>query len=263
MSLKSSIVYVLLLLIMLVKLYGQENHSSDFRFSVGLKYLSRFVDYGIDLSDENPAWSATTSLSHNSGFYIDGRFVKPIETAEDARQLALDIGYEYEFSDYFSMYAEYNYYKYSSDTLHLFSEYSNSLSLNADIDLVIFDLGLSYDRFLGGSGASYFSVDVSKFIEWGSVYLLPMLQTVFMSQEVEMRYLKEGKGKKANGTTEVTSTTVTGLSNTMLTIVTIYPLVKNVNLSFMPAIIFYHNRDISVDSTRFIWNIGVRYNLYL
>jgi hypothetical protein len=246
-----------------MQIYGQNNETSDFRFSVGLNYLSRFVDYGIDLSDESPAWSATTSLSHNSGLYIDGRFAKPTESVEDAKQLALDLGYEHEFSNRFSMYAEYNYYMYSSDTLHLFSEYSNSLSLNADIDLMMFDLGLSYDRFLGGSGASYFSIDISRFIEFGSVYLLPMLQTVFMSQEVEMRYLKNGKGKKANGTTEVTSTTVTGLSNTMLTIVTIYPLVKNVNLSFMPALIFYHNSDISADSMRFIWNIGVRYNLYL
>ena len=238
-----------------------QNDEPAFNFSVGSKYYSRFTAYGISLSGDNPAWGLNAGVGHSSGLYGDIFYTRSLNTENNEQQVALDIGYELEFSPRFSMYAEYGHYQFSSDTLHAFAQFSNSLSLNANIDLSIFDLGLSYDRFFGGSGASYFSIDVSTFQDLGPCYLLPMLQMVFMSQEVEDRYLDQGKGKKKDEETVVT-TTLAGLSNTMLMVVAILPVIDHLNITLVPAFIFYHQDELSVNSTQFIWNVGIRYRIY-
>ena len=232
-----------------------------FNLAIGSKYYSRFTAYGISLSGDNPAWGLNAGLEHRSGLYGDIFYTRPFQTGDNEQQMALDIGYEPEISSILSIYAELTHYKYSSDTLHAFAQFSNSLSLNATIDLRILDLGFSYDRFFGGSGATYFSIDVSTFRDLGTLYLLPMLQMVFMSQTVEDRYLDKGKGKKKGDEIQV-ATTLTGLSSTNLTLVTIFPVVKNLNITLIPSLVFYHQSALSVDSMQFFWNAGIRYRMH-
>jgi hypothetical protein len=244
------------------RLVAQSSDENDFSLSIGTKYMSRFVAYGIDLADESPAWGLNMSLAHTSGFYIDGYYTNPTNTSLDARQMTLDLGYEYEFSDVFTFYAEYSRYFYSSDTVNVFAQFSNSISFNADFDLSVVDIGLSYDRFLSSEGASYFSFDISSFQEAGPLYLLPMIQIVFMSHTVDERYLDKGKSKKPNGGGAVITTTVTGLANTTLSLVAVYPVINHLYLTIVPSFIFYHQDDISIESTRFIWNAGLRYTIH-
>jgi len=239
---------------------AQENPESAYKLSLGSKYYSRFIAYGIDLSGESPAWGLNGSVAHNSGFYAGTYYARPTSTSNDDQQIIFDIGYEKDITDHFSLNAEYSHYLFSSDTMHLFAQYSNSIALNANIDLTLFDLGLAYDRFLGDNGAGYFTVDISTFHEIGPIYLLPVLQIVFMSQTVEERYLSKGKGKN-KGNEIVESNTLTGLSNTMVTLVAIYPLMENLYFSVVPSLIFYHQSELSVESTRFVWNAGVRYSI--
>ena len=224
--------------------------------------MSRFVAYGIDLADESPAWGLNTSFAHISGFYLDGYYTDPTSASLDARQITFDLGYEHEFSDVFSIYAEFSRYFYSSDTVNVFAQFSNSISLNANIDLSVVDIGLSYDRFLGSEGASYYSFDISSFQEAGPLYLLPLIQVVFMSHTVEERYLNKGKPKKPNGGSTVVTTTVTGLANTTLSLVAIYPVINHLYLTIVPSFIFYHQDALSIESTRFIWNAGLRYSIH-
>ena len=245
-------------------LSAQDSEESGFNLSFAAKYLNRFTAYGIDMAGESAAWRASATLSHQSGFYIDGYYTVPTSNLiEDGNQGTFDVGYEAEISDIFSVYAEYAQYFYSSDTVNIFSQYNNSISLNAAIDLEILELGFSYDRFLGNDGASYFSLDISSFQEAGPFYLMPMLQMVFMSQTIEERYLDKGKGKKGSGEEIVTSTTLTGLSNSSLTLVLVYPAAKGLTLSLVPSLIFYHQNELSVESTRFLWNAGLRYSFDL
>ena len=166
-------------------LHAQDTVANDFNLSLGTKYLSRFTAYGIDLANENPAWGLNGSISHKSGFYSDASFTSPLNTTYDAHQLTFDVGYEGGISSWISLSAEYSQHFSASDTLNLLSEFSSSFSLNADLSFSLFDVSVSFDQFLGNSGASYFSFDVSRFQEVGPLYVLPMLQIVFISQEVE------------------------------------------------------------------------------
>jgi len=189
----------------------------------------------------------------------DAHYTRPTSTQVEAQQWSFDIGFEKEFSSRFTMFAEFSQYRFASDTVNIFSQFSNLISINAEFDLTIFDLGLSYDRFLGDPGASYFSIDISTFHKISPVFIMPMLQVVFMSQTVEDRYLPKGKGKKKNDQI-VETTDLTGLANTMLTLVAVYPVVENVSLSIVPSLILNHQSALSVESVRFVWNANLRYS---
>ncbi|MEN8191736.1 MAG: hypothetical protein ABFS12_02895 [Bacteroidota bacterium] len=239
---------------------AQESDESSYNYSIGMKYLSRFVAYGIDLADDNTAWGINTSLGHSSGFYVDGYYTKPITNQLDLQQWGVDIGYEKEFFSGFNMYMEYSHFEFATDTANILSQFTNSLSVNTEFDLAIFDLGLSYDHYFGEPGASYFGIDISTFYDLGPFYIMPMAQAVFMSQTIENSYLSKGKTKKKNDPI-VEVTEVIGLANTMLTLVTICPIIDNVSLSVVPALIFNNQSELSNESTQFVWNAGLRYNL--
>jgi len=259
---KGILLFSLAILVCVNLSYARNDDEPEFSMSMNLKYLSRFVAYGIDLAGDSPAWGGSMSVAHRTGIYGDAYYTRPTNTAENAQQWTFDAGYEREISSHLSFYAELAHYIFASDTVNIFAQYSNSLSLNLDLDLDLFEIGLSYDRFLGAGGATYLSADISTFIETGPAYLMPMVQFVFMSQTVDDRYLQKGKGKKneniITGTTEIS-----GLANTLLTAVVIFPLTSGLNLSLVPTLILGHNSELSVESTRFVWNAGLRYHFGL
>lgn len=238
---------------------AQTSDQAEFNMSISMKYLSRFVAYGIDLAGDSPAWGGNLSIGHRSGAYADAYYIRPTSTAEDAQQWIFDVGYEKDLSSRLNFYAEFAHYLYATDTVNIFAQYSNSLSLNLGIDLDLIEVGLSYDRFLGTNGASYFGADISTFIETGPVYLLPMIQLVFMSQTVDDRYLPKGKGKK-NENISTETTDLTGLANTLLSVVAIYPVGHGLSISLVPTLIMSHQSELSVESTRFVWNARLRYS---
>jgi hypothetical protein len=240
-------------------LNAQDNRNKDFRLSFGAKYLSRFTTYGIDLAQESAAYGLSGSLSHTSGLYTDIYFTNPTNSDIDAQQTSFDIGYEKEFSEVFTLSAEFSQYFFSSDTANILSEFSNSISVNAEMSFDFFDLGLSYDQFLGESGASYFSLDISSFHEIGPLYILPLYQAVFISQTVDESILLKTKGKKKDNQTTSATTEVSGLANSIITVATIYPVSNNLSVSFTPTLIIGHNEDLSSESSQFVWNAGIRY----
>lgn len=245
---------------------AQTDKEPSLNLSLAGSYLSRFVAYGLDMAGESAALRGAATISHSSGIYADVYYTAPTDNAiENAQQGLFDVGYETEFGDIFSFYAEYARYFYNSDSINILSQYSGSISLNAGVDLSVLELGLSYDRFLGDNGATYFSIDLSSFFEAGPVYIMPMLQMVFMSQTIEDKYLGGGKGKKGKDDPAIPgiSTTVTGLSTSSLTGVVVYPVATGLSLSFVPSLIFYHKEELSVESTLFIWNAGLRYSFDL
>ena len=261
---KSKIILIVLLLSLfssINNLIAQDSRKNDFRLSLGGKYLSRFTTYGIDLAQESAAYGLSASLRHVSGLYTDAYFSTPTNSDIDAQQTAVDIGYEYEFTDKFSVSAEFSQYFYSSDSANIFSQFDNSLSINAALELEVFDLGFSYDTFLGGDGASYFGIDISSFYEVGHLYILPMYQMVFMSQTVDQNILLKGKSKKKINQTTSTTTEISGLANSIITVAAIYPLLDNLSLSFTPTLIISHNDELSSESSLFVWNAGLRYRL--
>jgi len=240
-------------------LIAQDSRDEDFRLSFGAKYLSRFTAYGIDLASESAAYGLSSSLSHRSGFYGDAYFTNPTDSDVDAQQTSFDVGYEKEFSNFFSVSAEYSQHFFSSDTANILSSFSNSIAIGAELSFDFIDIGFSYDRFLGNDGASYYGLDISTFQEVGPLYILPLYQAVFMSQTVDESILLKGKKKKKNTQTISSTTEVSGLANSIIAAAVVYSATDNLSVSFTPVLILSHNEDLSSESSQFIWNAALRY----
>lgn len=261
----SSILFLVFLLMVFVpNAIAQEDTIKDFKFSVGSKYKSRFTSYGIEMADESPAIGLNFSVSHASGFYSDASFVSPLQSDLNANQTIIDIGYEKEVSSFFSFSIEFNQYFFNNDTLGLLSGFSNSIDLGADFSFEMLDIGFSFDQFLGESGATYFSFDVSRFISLKPFYILPIVQMVFLSQEVDNPNLLKGKKGKKKGRPKITdaeNVTLTGLANTIITVASIYPVNKKISISLIPSLIISNQEDLSADIFNFVWSIGFKYKL--
>ena len=106
-------------------------------------------------------------------------------------------------------------------------------------------------------------IDISTFHEIGPFYILPIYQAVFTSQTVDESILLKTKGKKKDSQSTATSTELSGLANSIITIVAIYPVIKNLSVSFTPSLILSHNDELSSEASQFVWNVGLRYRFYL
>lgn len=263
MKSSSILFFVFLLMVFVHTAVGQDDTAKDFKFYVGSKYQSRFTSYGIEMANESPAIGLNLSVSHASGFYSGASFVHPVESDLDANQILIDIGYEKEVSSFFLFSIEFNQYFFSNDTLSLLSGFSNSINFNTDFSFEKFDVGFSFDQFLGESGATYFSFDVSRFIEIKPFYVLPIAQIVFLSHEVDNPNLLKGKSgkKKSPQITDTENVTLTGLATTIVTVAAIYPASEKFSISLIPSLIISHQEDLSADILNFVWSIGFKYKL--
>lgn len=230
--------------------------------SAGIRYLSRYNAYGIDLSD-TPAASLSASFSHRSGFTFGLGALRTMGSAGELQHWSAAIGYELLLSEVLSLNAEFEHYEYASDSANVLAALANSISFGADLGFDPVTLGVSYDMYLGPSSASYFSLNVSSFYDLGPVYIVPLVQLTFMSQEVEDRLLMDGKGKKGAGmmTTTASATSVTGLSSLSLHAVLILPVVEGLSFSIHPYYLYSPKSELSANSSRLLWSAGLRYSL--
>ncbi len=227
--------------------------------SANIRYLSRYNAYGIDLSD-TPAASLSAGVSHRSGFALGVGALRTMGSAGELQHWSVAVGYERSVSEVLSLNAEFEHYEYANDSANVLAALANSISFGADLDFDPVTIGVSYDVYLGPSSASYFSFNVSSFYDLGPVYLVPLVQLTFMSQEVENRLLMDGKGKKSVSA-GTSGTSVTGLSSLSLHAVLILPIAEGLNFSLHPYFLYSPKSELSSNSSRLLWSAGLRYSL--
>ncbi len=225
--------------------------------SFGTDYISRHVAYGVDLS-ESPAIGFSAGLGHASGFTLDAGALRTLGSGGELQNWSAGLGYELSLAEILSLEAGFTHYEYSNDSANALASLSNSLSFGLGADFGAVSVGLSYDTFLGGAGASFISADVSSFHDFGSFYLVPLAQLTFVSQKVESLFLKSGK--KGMGTSTSTITTVTGLSSFSLHAVIFAPIAEGLSFTVHPYYL-YSPSELSSSSSRFIWSAGLRYSV--
>lgn len=225
--------------------------------SFGTQYISRHIAYGVDLS-ESAAAGFSAGLEHSSGLSAGAALLHTIGSGGELQNWSLGIGYEATMAEVVTLGVEFTHYQYSNDSANALASLSNSLSLGIGAEFEPVSVGLSYDMFLGGGGANFISADVSAFYDLGSVYLVPLVQLTFVSQEVESLFLKSGKKGGATSTSSVT--TVTGLSSLSLHAILVAPITPGLNFTFHPYYL-YSPSDLSSSTSRFVWTAGIRYSL--
>ncbi|MBF8247500.1 MAG: hypothetical protein HW374_300 [Bacteroidetes bacterium] len=237
----------------------EEDDGGIWSVTSGVKYLSKFTNNGVDLSRDQQALSLSAGIAHASGLSFEVNPVIVLGSNGGYQQSSFALAYEKSFATIVSLGLEFAHYSYKSDTANALAGLANSFSVDLDFDLDPTSISLSYSRYLGGGGASFFSVGISTIRMLGDLAVIPVAQATFANQTVSAIFLTSNKGKsKAQiGTADVS---ISGLSSLSLLVVFSYPLVEGLSASFTPAFT-YTPTELAARSSQFVWSAGLTYSM--
>lgn len=237
----------------------EEDEDGIWNVTTGVKYLSKFTNNGVDLSQDQPALSLNAGIAHAWGLSLGVNPVIVLGSDGGYQQSSIALAYEMSFATIVTLGFEFAHYSFKKDTVNALADLKNSFSVDFDLDLDPTSVSLSYARYLGGGGASFFSAGISRLINFGDLVVLPLAQATFISQSVSPLFLKSNKGKTKVqlGTTDAT---VSGLSSLSLLVVFSYPVVEGLSVSFTPDFT-YTPTELSARSSQLIWSTGFTYSI--
>jgi len=230
----------------------------SWNLSAGIKYLNKYSNYGLDLSNDRAGFSYELGLAHENGLSAHIAAVQ----VQDAgiQQWSLGLDYEREMSDWLELAIGYTYFHYSNDSVNVLAELSHELSVSADISIGDFELGFSYDKYPGTNPATYYGISLSGYYKVHDFTFIPLVQTTYMSQEIEGKFLQVGKKKKISSS-ETSVSTVTGMSSFSIHLIALYPILQQLTLTLHPSYVYTPQEDISAYQSQFIWSVGLRYSI--
>lgn len=264
---KTGLLFSLLLFSFLV--FAQTDETSDttevepdYNFTSGISWLNSNLNNGIDLGGGS-LFIFSNELSHSSGLYLN---LTPSFLNAEWYNLSSSIGYDYEFSEWFSVNGEYSYLTYSDDSLNSYASYNHLFSFSGDFELP-FDLsiGVTTDYYPGTHSALNIGAAVSGFYRFESLIFIPMLSADFVSQDIKNQFLKTSKKQKGkNGGLSASTTgytSVSGLSNVGIHVIFIYPIFDNFKIVLHPLYQFTPKSELSKSDSQFNISIGIKYSL--
>jgi hypothetical protein len=249
-------------------LYSQEKEGDDeqeqlWSVSSGARYYSRYTRYGVDLSEDRPAFSLESEISHECGLSAGFEAFALTGTNGGYEHSAFHVGYEYPLNTSISFTGTYTYSSYETDTMSVLAGISNTISLVGTFTVNGFHFFASYTTFFGDGTANYVAAGASTNYEIGQLILEPSIQLCFASQTVSDSLLPKNRGKgkgNKNGTGSTLTTTITGLSNLTICIAFRYHLGKDFVISAMPSYV-YSPTDLAVSTNQFILTIGLEHSI--
>jgi hypothetical protein len=251
-------------------LYAQEEEDVEeveeeqpWNFSLGTRFMNRYTRFGVDLDQDQPALSFEGGINHASGFSFGAEAINGLGTSGGYQQSLFHVGYKQPIGKVVTLSGVFTYHSYKSDTLSVLAGLSSTITLGGTFNINQILVSVSYDLFFGGGSANYFSAGVSTSCQIGSLALEPSINTIFVSQTVDVSLLPKNRGQgkgvvKKQGTT--TTTTITGLSNLTISVAFYYSLGKGFTVSFTPMY-DYSPTDLAVRTSQFLWSGGMSYSI--
>jgi hypothetical protein len=261
--------FLLLLVIftLAIPLLAQEEDEEDqpdstkWHFTIGAKYLSHYVTYGVDLSDGRAAFQPSLKFSHASGASAGFNTVRTLGSDGALQQWTLNLGYEHPLTSWLTGGVDFSHTKYQSDTVNILASLANSVTVSLDAEFDPVSVGVSYDRFFGSAGASYLGLTIAGTFEWGDVIVMPMIGTTWMSQDVQTALLRQNKGQGKSKTLGSLTTSVTGMSSLSLNVIAIYPLGHGFMFTLSPSFLYSPKAEVSSSSSQLLFTAGISYGI--
>jgi hypothetical protein len=241
---------------------GDDEQEQVWNISSAVRYDSRYTRYGVDLSEDQPALSIESEISHFFGFSAGFEAFTMMGTNGGYEHSSFHGGYQYPFNAFFSFAGTYTYNSYKTDTTSVLAGISNTISLIGTFTVSGYHLFGSYTLFFGGGTANYISAGATTIYEIGRLTLEPSIQFCFASQTVSDSLLPKNRGKAKghqNGTATVLTTTITGVSNFSIGIAFRYPLGQGFVASVKPSYV-YSPTDLSARTNQLILAIALEHS---
>jgi hypothetical protein len=246
-------------------LHAQEDEDEGeqpWNVTVATHYLSRFTRLGVDLSQDQPAFTLEGSLAHSSGFNVGADVVSALGSNGGYEQTSYHLGYARSLGAIVRISGVYTYHDYKNDTLSTLASLSNTMTLEASVHWSWVNLSATYNIYFGGGSANFVTIGASTSLHSGSLTLDPELQMSFVSQRVDVSLLPKNRGKgKGQGRQQgsSTTTTITGLSSLSVQVTAGYPLGKGFSLSVTPAYV-YSPTDLAARPSQLVWSAAISYS---
>ncbi|MCU0454343.1 MAG: hypothetical protein MUE68_11875 [Bacteroidetes bacterium] len=235
---------------------GGDDPSSWFG-SLSLRAMSRLSQYGIDAAPERITFVAGGRLACEGGFSLGlSAAIQPDPWT--AQRTSLMGEYELAVSEAWNLAFSLVRTWYPAGSTNPSASSPTSATIAVAFDGDVWSFGADLDRYFGGEGATYASVDASLFIAGEGFSVLPIVSLSVGSQTVTASSLKRDRGRNAGLVS--TTATVTGLSSIDGMVVLIVPLGNGWSVSAMPGLM-YSPSDLASSSTRFTWSLGLRRSL--
>lgn len=229
--------------------------SSPWSGSVSVRAMSRLSEYGLDAAPERVTYLVGGSVEHEWGVTMSlSAALQPDPWT--AQRTSLSGEYEFTLSEPWTLGLSLTRSWYPAGSTNPLASSPTSAGLALSYDGELWSFGADLDRYFGGEGATYASVDASVFLAADGFSVLPIASVSFGSQTVAASSLKRnGKGRNTSGI--ATATTVTGVSSVEGMVVLIIPLGDGWSVSAMPGLMMTPS-DLASASTRFTWSVGLR-----
>jgi hypothetical protein len=249
-------------------LYSQEKEDSEeqeqpWNVSSGALYYSRYTRYGVDLSEDRPAFSVESEISHECGLSAGFEAFALTGTNGGYEHSAFHLGYKYPVNTFISFAGTYTYSSYKTDTMCILAGISNTISFSGTFKVSSILFFASYTLFFGKGTANYVATGASINYEIGELTVEPSVQLCFASQTVNDSLLPKNRGKgkgDKNGIASTLTTTITGMSNLSIGIAFHYPFGKGFVASIVPSYV-YSPTDLAVSTNQFILTVGLEHSI--
>jgi hypothetical protein len=242
---------------------GDDEQEQLWSVSWGAHYYSRNTRYGADLSEDRPAFSFESDMSHASGLSAGFEAFTLTGTNGGYEHSAFHVGYEYPLNISISFAGTYTYSSYKTDTMNVLAGISNTVSLSGTFNASGLIFFASYSAFFGGGTANYVATGASKNYKIGELTVEPSVQLCFASQTVNDNLLPKNRGKgkgNKNGIAATLTTTITGMSNLSIGVTFRYSLGKGFATSIKPSYV-YSPTDLAVSTNQIILTIGIEHSI--
>ena len=247
--------YLFLLFIPSFIIIAQEKSENNDSFSLSLssQYSTAQISKGVNVSGTQGTFGNGVVLGHSNGLSFS-YFNTQLSTGGTLNH-AFSAGYSYDFTDFLYGDVDFSYTSYPDQSINAVAEFSKTLSLSLNADLQLFDLSLSYEKYLENGAPSYFGIGAMKIISSGNWGFIPSFDLTFISQEINYATSKF----KQKSTNSQKSVSLSGISSVTIGCGVRYGLGKGFSFRFLPQLAFTPKQEIAVRSTQLTASIGIGY----
>ena len=235
----------------------EEIEDASWTASAGVRLLNRLSTYGVDTGPEQTTVIGGAGLDHSSGFSAMFALVTAPGASAVWQRTDLSVGFDVDLDPTWSMGFELSRSWYASTSTSVFRSSPVSASISLDHDGEDVSFGATVDRYFGDSGATFFSIDISSFMDLDGIAFLPLAQLSFGSKQTTSGSLKRKMGNSPFTSSPSSTVTVSGITGLDLMLVTVIRLGNGWSSTITPGA-SYTPSELSTSDLRFSWSVGVR-----
>ena len=228
---------------------------TDWSLYSGLGYSTSQSKMGADLAKAGGLFNQFCSLDHSSGFSVGFSVMENYDKTFKYNSGSFDLGYSYDLSDAFSLDIGYSRSFFANDTVNIFAEAPNQVSLSAFYTNSVVNASLDYAYIFGKDKLQSLSLSLLKSVKLGDFRISPLLSVTGLAYEVAKNKLVSSGSTKTNVKQKLTISAINASLGFK------YQISESFIIKLVPAYAYNLIKEISKKKSLYTISLGVDYSL--